>query len=99
MLRSVVEYNSLDSLFEFVLSVDTLKVFKPHPSVYQFARDQLCVSKDSIGFVCSNYWDIAGAASFGFQTFWLNRGQLPADELGVTPTRILQSLADLQSST
>lgn len=98
MLRAVVEFNGLASLFEFVLSVDTLRLFKPHPFVYRMAVEQLRIPKESIGFVSSNFWDIAGAGSFGFQTFWLNRGQLPADELGVTPTATLQTLADLQSS-
>ena len=95
MLRSVVESNGLSHVFEFVLSVDALKLYKPHPSVYQQAVDRLGLPKESIGFVSCNFWDIAGATSFGFQTFWLNRGQLPPDELGITPTAILQSLTNL----
>jgi 2-haloacid dehalogenase len=95
MLRAVVNSNGLSETFECVLSVDTLKFYKPHPAVYQQAADQLKVPKEAIGFVSSNFWDVAGATSFGFQTFWLNRAQLPADELGVTPTATLQTLADL----
>jgi 2-haloacid dehalogenase len=95
MLRSVVESNGLSRVFELLLSVDALKLYKPHPSVYQHAVDRLGLPKESIGFVSSNFWDIAGATSFGFQTFWLNRGQLPPDELGITPTAILQSLTNL----
>jgi len=95
MLRSVVDSNSLTQTFELVLSVDALKLYKPHPAVYQHAAEQLNLPKESIAFVSSNFWDIAGAASFGFQTFWLNRSELASDELGVTPTAILESLADL----
>jgi 2-haloacid dehalogenase len=95
MLRSVVEFNGLASLFESVLSVDSLRLFKPHPSVYKLAVDQLRLPNESIGFVSSNFWDIAGASSFGFQTFWLNRGQSPADELGFTPTQSVKTLNDL----
>ena len=95
MLRAVVDSNGLSNTFECVLSVDTLKFYKPHPAVYQQAADQLKVPKDAVGFVSSNFWDVAGAASFGFQTFWLNRAQLSADELGVTPTTTLQTLTDL----
>lgn len=95
MLRSVVESNGLSHLFEVVLSMEALKLYKPHPSVYQHAVDRLGLPKESIGFVSSNFWDVAGAGSFGFQTFWLNRGQLPPDELGITPTAILQSLTNL----
>ena len=95
MLHSVVDSNNLRDIFEHVLSVDVLKLYKPHPAVYQHAADQLKVPKESVGFVSANFWDIAGAASFGFQTFWLNRAQVPSDELGVRPTITLQSLADL----
>ena len=95
MLHAVVDSNGLSDTFECVLSVDTLKFYKPHPAVYQQAADQLKVPKDAVGFVSSNFWDVAGAASFGFQTFWLNRAQLSADELGVTPTTTLQTLTDL----
>jgi 2-haloacid dehalogenase len=95
MLRAVVDSNGLTHAFERLLSVDELKLYKPHPAVYQQAADRLKVPKESIGFVSSNFWDVAGATSFGFQTFWLNRAELPADELGVTPTAALQTLADL----
>lgn len=95
MLRAVVDSNELTHLFGCVLSVDTLKVYKPNPAVYQYAADQLNLPKQSIGFVSSNFWDVAGATSFGFQTFWLNRVQAPHDELGITPTATLQTLSDL----
>jgi 2-haloalkanoic acid dehalogenase type II len=49
MLRSVVESNGLSHVFELVLSVDALKLYKPHPSVYQHAVDGLGVPKESIG--------------------------------------------------
>ena len=95
MLRAVVDSNGLSDTFEWVLSVDALKFYKPHPAVYQQAADQLKVPKEAIGFVSSNFWDVAGAASFGFQTFWVNRAQLSADELGVAPTATLETLTDL----
>lgn len=95
MLDSVVAFNGLAGSFELVLSVDSLKLYKPHPSVYQHAVERLSIPKESIAFISSNFWDVAGATSFGFQTFWLNRNQLPAEELGVTPATTLHSLADL----
>jgi 2-haloacid dehalogenase len=95
MLRSLVEFNGLAQVFKLVLSVDALRLFKPHPSVYRYAVDQLHVPKESICFVSSNFWDVAGATSFGFRTFWLNRSRVPHDALGLTPTATLQSLSDL----
>lgn len=95
MLNAVVTHNKLDVMFDAVLSVDEVGIFKPHPRVYQLGCDRLGFSRNEIGFVSSNGWDAAGAKSFGFQTFWINRTNAPVDALGVTPDRVMNSLADL----
>ena len=95
MLNAVVAYNKLDDMLDAVLSVDEVGIFKPDPRVYQLSCDRLGVDRDQIGFVSSNGWDAAGAKSFGFTTFWINRTTAPVDALGVTPDRVLNSLAEL----
>ena len=95
MLNAVVAYNKLDTMLDAVLSVDEVAIFKPDPRVYQLACDRLHVNREEIGFVSSNGWDAAGAKSFGFKTFWINRTNAPIDALGVTPDRVLSSLAEL----
>ncbi len=95
MLNAVVAYNKLDDILDAVLSVDEVGIFKPDPRVYQLGCDRLGVDRDQIGFVSSNGWDAAGAKSFGFKTFWINRTTAPVDALGVTPDRVLNSLAEL----
>ena len=95
MLNAVVTYNKLDVMLDAVLSVDEVGIFKPDPRVYQLACDRLGVARDQIGFVSSNGWDAAGAKSFGFTTFWINRTAAPVDALGVKPDRVLNSLAEL----
>ncbi len=95
MLEAVVKNAVLSSAFDSVISVDQLKIFKPHPSIYKLAVDKLGIAASEIGFVSSNFWDISGAASFGFRTFWINRtGQVP-DELGFRPAAILTGLDQL----
>ena len=37
--------------------------------------------RKSVLFVSSNGWDIAGATHFGFNTFWVNRNNLPVERL------------------
>jgi 2-haloacid dehalogenase len=95
MLDAVVAHNALDGVLDAVLSVDAVVIFKPDPRVYQLACDRLNLGHDEIGFVSSNGWDAAGARTFGFTTFWINRSGAPIDELGVTPDRVMKSLADL----
>jgi 2-haloacid dehalogenase len=93
MLEPLVLHSGLK--FDAVLSVDEVKVFKPAPRVYQLAVERFGVPKERIGFVTSNFWDAAGAKSFGFTVYWINRGGAPAERLGFQPDRVLKSLAAL----
>ena len=97
MLRAVVESSGLASCFEQVLSVDELRLFKPHPSIYQLAVERLSVAKESVAFVSSNFWDVSGAASYGFKTYWINRFSAQPDELGQRPTATLTGLDQLST--
>lgn len=93
MLDPLVQHSGLK--FDAVLSVDTVKVFKPAPEVYQLAVDQLGVAKEAIGFVSSNCWDALGAKAFGFRVWWINRLQAPVDALGLQPDAVVGSLDEI----
>lgn len=96
MLHAAVKSSGLEGVLSQVISVDEAKTFKPSPKVYQLAVDHLRVrERGQIGFVSSNGWDAAGAASFGFTTFWINRADAPLEELGVKPAGVLRKLTDL----
>ena len=95
MLAPLVAANNMAHFFKNIFSVDAPRMYKPRPEVYQHAVTRLGFPKVAIGFVSSNYWDIAGATSFGFRTYWLNRSAAVADELDITPTAILSNLAEL----
>jgi 2-haloacid dehalogenase len=95
MLNAVVEHAGMSELLDAVISVDELKMFKPHPSVYGLATKYLGVNASEIGFVSSNFWDVSGAASFGFRTFWINRNDSQPDALGFQPAAVVQRLDEL----
>lgn len=96
MLEAVVQHNGMGFRFRGgILSVHPAKVFKPDPKVYRLVEDRLGVPRAMIGFVSSNGWDAAGARSFGFRTFWVNRGGAPVERLGVRPDEIVHDLVGL----
>ena len=96
MLNAVVDHNALRSKFRGgVLSVHAAKVFKPHASVYRIAEEEIGVSRAMMGFVSSNGWDAAGAKSFGFRAYWVNRSGAPVERLGVRPDEIVKDLGEL----
>ena len=95
MLAAVVENAGLKDVFADVISVDEVKIFKPSPRVYELASRHLKLPQGAIGFISSNFWDIAGARSFGLWTCWMNRAKAPEEELGFRPDAVIASLADL----
>jgi 2-haloacid dehalogenase len=96
MLEAVVDHNGLRPRFRGgVLSVHPAKRFKPDPAVYRLAEEKLGVTRSLIGFVSSNCWDAAGAKTFGFRVFWVNRAGAPVERLGVRPDAIVKDLGEL----
>lgn len=95
MLDPLIEHAGLTDLFDQVLSVDEIKQFKPAPLSYQYALEKLNVEKHEVLFMSSNGWDISGAKNFGFQTAWINRKDLPVEELDLEPDYIFSDLNGL----
>jgi 2-haloacid dehalogenase len=96
MLASATRSAGIDGLLDAVISVDDVKVFKPSPRVYALASARLGVAAGAIGFVSSNGWDVAGAASAGLTAFWIQRSAAePAEELGYPAARVVHAITDL----
>ncbi len=95
MLVSAVKSAGIAKLIDSVLSVDRVGIFKPHPSVYQLAVDELDIAAHRISFQSANAWDASGGAAFGFRVAWINRFGQPAEVLPGEPQAELRSLAEL----
>ena len=46
-------------------------------------------------FVAFAGWDAAGAKTFGYPTFWVNRQHQPSEELDASPDAVGTNLNDL----
>jgi 2-haloacid dehalogenase len=95
MLEAGIHNSQLDGLFDHVLSTDRVKVYKPDPRAYLMGADLLGLQPHQILFAAFAGWDAAGAKSFGYPTFWVNRQNAPAEELGVAPDATGGNLIDL----
>src|ERR1700693_4663878 len=95
MLAAAVANAGITNMFDAILSVEEVKVYKPHPSVYGLACDRLGVAASHICFLSSNGWDAYSAKAFGFRTLWCNRfGQAP-ERIPETPDAQITTLAAL----
>jgi 2-haloacid dehalogenase len=97
MLQAAVQSAGFGDLLDHVISVDAVRKFKTHPSAYALGEQTTGFAAKDILFVSSNAWDALGATWFGYQTLWVNRYQLPFEELGCRPTRIGRNLHDVLS--
>ena len=85
MLDSAVRYNSVESYFAAIISVDSLKTYKPSPRVYALGSETLNLPATEILFVSSNLWDAAGAKAFGYPVCWCNRSGVEMEDWGFAP--------------
>jgi len=97
MLDANIKSAGLDGMFEQVLSSDSIRSYKPDARVYQIGLDALQLKREEILFAAFAGWDAAGAKTFGYPTFWVNRLQAPSEELGVVPDRVGKDLSELVS--
>jgi len=97
MLHTAVASAGLEALFEPHLSTDRVRAYKPDPRAYRMAVDALKLRRDEIVFAAFGGWDAAGAKTFGFPTFWVNRMSSPIEELGSAPDGTGTNLNDLAS--
>lgn len=95
MLADVVAHNGLGPLFDHVLSVEEVGVFKTHASVYELATSRLGLAPSEIAFMSSNGWDAYAASAFGMRVFWCNRYSQRPERLPGKPDREIRSLAEL----
>jgi len=95
MLASAVENAGIVDVLDDTFSVDSIGIYKPHPSVYRMAVDGLGVAAARICFMSSNAWDAAAAANFGFRVVWVNRFGQPQERIPGDPEHEIKTLEAL----
>ena len=97
ILNAGINNSKLEGIFDYVLSTDRIKSYKPDQRAYRMAVDAFGLTRQEILFVAFAGWDVAGAKWFGYPTFWVNRLKSPGEELGVAADAIGSDLNDLVS--
>lgn len=92
MLSAAVENSSLGTLFDAVISVEEVGVFKPHPSVYALTAKHLGITPEHTCFISSNSWDAFSAKAYGFRVMWCNRFKQPPECLPTIPDGMIDDL-------
>jgi 2-haloacid dehalogenase len=97
MLAGAVEAAGIGADLDAMLSVDTIRIYKPRQEVYALVTDAFGVTPTEVAFVSSNRWDVMGATAFGFRCVWVNRAGMPEEYPEFAPARMVRDLASLAS--
>jgi 2-haloacid dehalogenase len=95
MLKVAMKSAGMHELFDHVLSVDAIGRYKTHPDAYALGPAAFGCAAERLLFVSSNGWDVAGAAWFGYTTFWINRGKQPLERLDIAASVTGSQLTDV----
>jgi 2-haloacid dehalogenase len=95
MLKGAVDAAGIGGDLDAVLSVDSVKMFKPRPEVYRLVTDHYACKSGDVTFVSSNRWDVMAGTSAGFRALWVNRGKMPDEYLEFPPQQVLSDLNSL----
>jgi 2-haloacid dehalogenase len=95
MLESAVSAAAIGGDLDAVLSVDTLKMFKPRPEVYALVTDRFKCRPGDVTFVSSNRWDVMAGTRVGFRSIWINRSNMPDEYQDFPPAQVLSDLGAL----
>ena len=95
MLGISVRSAGLEDVLDHVISVDSLRKYKTHPDTYALGPQVTGLDVKQIAFVSCNAWDALAATWYGYRTLWVNRYQVPFEELGTQPTRTGSNLRDV----
>ncbi len=63
----------IDDRFDAIMSVDMVRRFKPHRSVYRTAAERLSTEPSNLVMVAAHDWDIAGAIAAGTDGVFIER--------------------------
>jgi 2-haloacid dehalogenase len=99
MLDGAVSAAGIGGDLDAVLSVDTIRIYKPQPAVYALVTDAFGIAPAEVAFASSNRWDVMGATAFGFKCVWVNRGNLPDEYPEFPPMKVVRELSALATLT
>jgi 2-haloacid dehalogenase len=72
-VRGLLKRAGVLSRFSKIVTVDTLRTFKPDPEVYKYLAKQARSHKKNVWMISTNPFDVIGAKACGLRTVWVQR--------------------------
>ena len=95
LLNELVKSNNLDNIFNDIFSIEEVKVYKPHPKVYNIPIEKYQIQKNEVAYLSANTWDVSAGGNYGFNPVWVNRKNSIFDKLDYVPKYQIENLSKL----
>lgn len=95
LLKELVESNNIQSYFDNIMSIESVRIYKPDPKVYEIPIKKYNCKPENICFMSSNTWDVSGGGVFGYNAVWVNRFNKVFDKLSYKPQFVINNLNQL----
>ena len=95
LLNELVKSNNLDNIFNDIFSIEEVKVYKPHPKVYNIPIQKYQIQKNEVAYLSANTWDVSAGGNYGFNPVWVNRSNSVFDKLDYVPKYQIENLSKL----
>lgn len=96
--NSLLERGGVAGLIEQVLSVETVRRWKPSPEPYRHAADTCGVAPEHVMLAAVHPWDIDGALRAGLRACWINREAAPYPGMFRTAELTSRDFVDLAAA-
>ena len=95
MLEDAVKAASLEALFDGLISIEEIGLYKTAPDAYRLVKGAFGIEPNRTLFISSNRWDVAGARLAGFHPLWINRAGRSDEYRDCPPDAILKNLGEI----
>lgn len=95
-VRMLLEHAGIGTLFEMILSADSVRSFKPDPAVYDLL-ERTGVPREQVWLISGNPFDVIGAKAHGLKAAWVRRdpGRV-FDPWEFAPDAVIGNLEELE---
>ena len=95
LLKHLVKSSNLENVFDDILSIEEVKIYKPDSKVYDIPVKKYKIEKNEFAYLSANTWDVSGAGNYGFNPVWVNRNNSIFDNLDYVPKYQIENLSKL----
>lgn len=96
-ISTLLIHAEIMELFDGIVSVEEVGIFKPSPLVYQHFNTITNSNPTLSWLISSNPFDVIGAMAYGMQSAWVQRTpDAIFDPWGITPSLTIKAITDLK---